>query len=185
MIKVDNNIIILLITIIFFSGIYAMSNEKEKYSGYIYSVVILSIFIFVVYMWAMYLQEEYRLQSDPKLKELKTKIAPLFAKDKKYTGVLSRINNRDILNEITLYKGDKSYTINKHKIYLCLTDDKDEYYNDMMLMYVFLHEISHTLCNSIGHTDEFNQIFDALLEEASNMGIYDSTYMPIQNYCQY
>ena len=184
MIKVDNNIVILLISIIFFYGLYSILNE-EKYSKYIYCIIISLIIVFIVYMWIIYFQEEYNLQSDPKLKELKDKVTPLFSKVKKYTGILARINNRNVINEITLYKGDKSYTINKRKIYLCLTDEKDQYYNDMMLLYVFLHEISHVLCNSIGHTDEFNEIFDALLAEASSMGIYDVSYQPIQNYCQY
>lgn len=187
MIKVDNNFVILIITIVFLAGIYILNKygENKKYSSYIYIFVISIIILFTVYMWVLYIQEEYKLQSDPKLKELKEKIQPLFSKDKKYTGILSRINNRDVMNEIILYKGDKSYTINKHKVYLCLVDEKEQYYNDMMLLFVCLHEISHVLCNSIGHTDEFNEIFDALLQEASDMGIYDASYQPIQNYCQY
>ena len=184
MIKVDNNFVILIITIVFLAGIYIMT-EYGKYSKYVYIFVISTIVLFTAYMWNLYIQEEYRLQNDPKLKELKEKVAPLFSKDKKYTGILSRINDRDVMSEITLYKGDKSYTINKHKIYLCLVDENDNYYNDMMLLFVFLHEIAHVLCNSVGHTDEFNEIFDALLQEAAKNNIYDPSYQPMKDYCQY
>ena len=184
MIKVDNNFVIMIITIVFLAGIYIMT-EYGKYSKYVYIFVISTIVLFTAYMWNLYIQEEYRLQNDPKLKELKEKVEPLFSKDKKYIGILSRINDRDVMSEITLYKGDKSYTINKHKIYLCLVDENDNYYNDMMLLFVFLHEIAHVLCNSIGHTDEFNEIFDALLQEAAKNNIYDPSYQPMKDYCQY
>ena len=39
------------------------------------------------------------------------------------------------------------------------------YYNDDILLYVLVHEICHVLCPNIGHTPEFNNIFEALLEE--------------------
>ena len=149
-----------------------------------------SIFLFIIIIgflvWLIVTQiEEFKLQDDPKLRELKERIKPLFSKNKYYNGILSSLNERDILSEITLYKGDKSYTINKHKVFLCLKDENNKYYDDMMLTYVLLHEISHVLCNSIGHTEEFNDIFQALLDEASIMGIYNKEFEIIQNYCQY
>ena len=148
--------------------------------------IILFIIIFGFLVWLIITQiEEYKLQDDPKLRELKDKVKPLFSKNKNYNGVLSSLNERDIMNEISIYKGEKSYTINKHKVFLCLRDENNDYYDDMMLLYVLLHEISHVLCNSIGHTEEFNDIFQALLDEASIMGIYNKEFEIIQNYCQY
>lgn len=148
--------------------------------------IILFIIIVGFFIWLIVTQiEEFKLQDDPKLRELKDKIKPLFSKNKIHNGVLSSLNNRDIMKEVTLYKGEKSYTINKHKVFLCLKDEKNYYYDDMMLLHVLLHEIGHVLCNSIGHTEEFNNIFQALLDEASIMGIYDKDFEIIQNYCQY
>ena len=184
MIKVDNNFVILIITIVFLAGIYIMT-EYGKYSKYVYIFVISTIVLFTAYMWNLYIQEEYRLQNDPKLKELKEKVEPLFSKDKKYIGILSRINDRDVMSEITLYKGDKSYTINKQKVFLCLRDEKDDYYNFNMLLYVLLHEISHVICDEVGHTEKFSEIFDAVLEEATKMKIYDPNIPIINDYCQY
>jgi hypothetical protein len=151
----------------------------------LYTILLFGL-IFGFILWLTVTQiEEFQLQDDPKLKQLKEKIKPLFSKDKKYDGILSSMNNRNLLNEISLYKGDKSYTINKHKIFLCLKDEKNEYYDDNILLFVLLHECAHVLCNSVGHTDEFNQIFDALLEEAAEVGIIPEKFQPPSDYCTY
>ena len=128
--------------------------------------------------------EEYKLQDDPKLIELKKKITPHFNKEN-YSGLLTSMNNSNLLDKISLYKGDKSYTINKQKIFLCLKDEHDEYYDDMMLLHVLLHEICHSLCDEIGHTEKFNEMLDELLKKADEMQIYDLEYPVLQNYCQY
>ena len=161
-------------------------NFKSIKTSTIYTCILFLIIVgFIVWLIVTQL-EEFSLQSDPKLKLLKEKIKPLFSKNKQYSGILSCLNNRkNILNEITLYKGDKSYTINKQKIYLCLRDENGEYYNDMMLLHVLIHEICHCLCDEIGHTEKFNDMLDALLDEASKMGVYDKNYELIQNYCTY
>jgi len=148
--------------------------------------IVLAVLIFGFVAWLIITQiEEFKLQDDPKLKQLKEKIKPLFSSNKKYNGILSSMNHRNLLNEISLYKGDKSYTINKHKIFLCLKDEKNEYYNDNILLFVLLHECAHVLCNSVGHTEEFNQIFDALLEEAENLNILQANFQPPSNYCTF
>lgn len=129
---------------------------------------------------------EHFAQKDPMLVKLKKKLMPLFDKSKVYTGVLSCINNRDFMNEVTFYRGEKSYTINKEKVYICLKDSKNggAYYNEQILIYVALHEISHALAvNTIGHTPEFHTMFDALLDEAASRGIYDPKADIPLDYC--
>lgn len=82
--------------------------------------------------------------------------------------------------------GEKSYTINKKHIYLCLKDKDGEYYDDNSLMYVLLHEYSHVLCDEIDtehHGDKFKRIFSSLLLRAEEKGIYDSTKPMVNNYC--
>ena len=54
-----------------------------------------------------------------------------------------------------------------------------------MLLYVLLHEISHVICDEVGHTEKFSEIFDAVLEEATKMKIYDPNIPIINDYCQY
>ena len=122
---------------------------------------------------------------EPKLKSLSDKVSKMFSDDVKYTGILSNINKKKMLNEISLFKGNKSYTINKEHIYMCLKDEENNYYDDNMLLYVLLHEISHSICDEIGHTRKFHKIFDALLDKAQEMKIYDPNVPLVRNYCNY
>ena len=54
-----------------------------------------------------------------------------------------------------------------------------------MLMYVLAHEVSHALSDSVGHTEEFHNIFNDLLNIAVKKGIYDPTIPVITDYCEY
>ena len=51
-----------------------------------------------------------------------------------------------------------------------------------MLIYVSLHEIAHVLCKSHGHTPEFYNIFDNLLQRAKDQGVYTDEIPQIKNY---
>lgn len=88
------------------------------------------------------------------------------------------------LQHLKIYEGDKSYTINKEKIYLCIRDKEGQYYNQNILMYVLLHEIAHTICPEIGHTQEFKNIFNSLLDRATAFGIYTNVDIP-KDYCNF
>ncbi len=75
-------------------------------------------------LYAIYKQfEEYTLKDDPKLKELKKIFGDFFNQDRYWKGHLSTLNKRNIMKETDLYRGDKSYTINKERVYLCLKDE--------------------------------------------------------------
>ena len=149
------------------------------------TMLILFIIILFVGFLIWYQFEEFQLQNDPKLKELKQIIEPLFIDKKKYEGYLSNMNNENIMEKVSLYKGNKSYTINKEKIFLCLKDENDEYYDTNFLVYVLLHELSHVICDEIGHTQKFEDTFKELLNEAVKKGVYDQSKPIISNYCEY
>ena len=89
--------------------------------------------------------------------------------------------------KINVHKADKSYTVNKKDMHLCLYNEKKEYFNKNMLMYVAIHELAHVICPNIGHTPEFYQKMDELLNKAISMGIYNPS-IPIvsdsQDRCQ-
>lgn len=162
------------------------SNCNDKLYRIIIMIMLCIILILVGYIVYDQINEHFN-DRDPKLNELKNKLEILLtSKDKtgqKWTGHLEGLNNRHILNEIKLYVGSKSYTINKSRIYLCLKDSDEKYYDNNSLMFVLLHEISHVICKSIGHTEEFHKIFEDLLVEAEKVGIYDSKIPMIKNYC--
>lgn len=111
---------------------------------------------------------------------------PPYMLRKKFTGLLSVLNKRDIMSEIKLLEGSKSFTINKKEIYLCIKDknsEKDNYYDYNSLIFVTLHEIAHVLCNELGHTEKFQLIFKELLKHASLLNLYDETKPFVNNYC--
>ena len=97
--------------------------------------------------------------------------------------LLSKVHPK--ANNITINQGPKSYTVNKKDITLCIKDPDGEYYNKNMLMYVSLHELAHTLCKSVGHTDEFWKIFQKLLNKASNLGYYNHSIPPVESYIKH
>ena len=150
------------------------------------------IFVIISLIYSPCIEEDFDLldQQEPKLISLQTKLSPLFKDDCSYQGcilenIMTSQTKRRIQNEISLSKGKKSYTINKEEIFLCLKDENDKYYDDNMLIYVLLHEISHSVCDEIGHTDKFNSIFHAFIDKAVQLQIYDNTVPLIRNYCLY
>lgn len=113
-------------------------------------------------------QLEYYLSStDPVLDQLQRDLAVLHPK----------------FARTQLYVGDKSYTINKKKVYICLKDQHDRYYNRNMLVYVILHEYAHILCDEIGHTPKFFDIFDKVLAKATEKGLYNPSIPLVKEYC--
>lgn len=85
--------------------------------------------------------------------------------------------------DLKIYKGDRSYTINKEKMFLCVKDDKGDYYDDNMLVYVGTHELAHAINDEIGHGEKFQRIFKELLDRAEGKGLYDPHKPIVQNYC--
>lgn len=126
------------------------------------------LFCLFLFVWLLsYQVQEYMLEDDPVLgvlKELLKDVHPAIAK-------------------LRLYKGDKSYTLNKQKVFLCIKDENDSYYSLNMLIYVLLHETAHVLNDEIGHGEKFQQIFDSLLEKAKEQGVYNDNIPIVKNYC--
>lgn len=115
-----------------------------------------------------YIKEQYQ-QSDPKLFEIKENLRKLDPRASK----------------LRIFEDNKSYTINKKRVYLCLKDEHDDYYPINMLMYVAIHELAHVLCDEVGHTPKFQRIFKELLIKAQKIGIYDPKIPVIRDYCGY
>lgn len=139
---------------------------SQDVSGMVCIFIILIILIF--FLLTRFI-EEFK-KEDPMLHTIRNKMRPL---------------HPEMVDHIILLEDTKSYTINKKKVYLCLKDENGEYYNDNMLMFVAIHELAHVLCDEIGHTDKFQDIFQDLLKKAADLQIYDPSVAPIQNYCEY
>lgn len=131
-------------------------------------IVLLIAFFIALTSYLVYNQIcEYYAQLDPILPVIREQIAPL----------------HPVVDNIQFYEGNKSYTINKQKIYLCLRDENRNYYDFNMLIYVAIHELAHVLCDEIGHTAKFHRIFEQLLQKAAQLHIYDPEKPIVQNYC--
>ena len=106
---------------------------------------------------------------------------------------LKRNYNFDKISEAAYDTRYTTYTINKNEMHICLrTRDKEENLYDInLLMYVILHELAH-MCNYnkygqpiIGHGREFKHIFNFLVNESIELGLYiytDYKKKPVE-YC--
>lgn len=65
---------------------------------------------------------------------------------------------------------DRTYTINKQKIYIVLEKPNGEKYNRDTLLFVLLHEIAHILSPDEHHTQEFHRIEKRLHSAAIDLG---------------
>jgi hypothetical protein len=81
-----------------------------------------------------------------------------------------------------------SYTVNKgSEIHMCLRerDENNRFIDENTLFFVALHELSHVITVSIGHTDEFWNNFRMLLDHAVKGGYYKyhAYHVVPQKYC--
>ena len=161
----------------------AQKTEQKiiKWFGIGMGILLIIMLIFLV----VHQIDEFEQQNDPQLERLRNIFKEFFNQDKEWKYPLDMLNHRNIPKEVNLYKGKKSYTLNKHKIHLCLKDPQGQYYSENMLIYVLAHEYAHCLAKSIGHTDEFHEIFEALLVELTDSGYYDPSQEIIMDYCQH
>jgi hypothetical protein len=141
------------------------------------------LLIFIV-GWVIYNQVyEHYSQDDPKLKDLKVRLEDFFDNKKNWENHLKILNDKNIMKSINFYRGEKSYTINKKKVYICLKDEDGNYYDDNTLFYVIAHELSHVICDEIGHTEKFHHIFETLLKKMEQEGLYNSKIPIKHDYC--
>jgi hypothetical protein len=130
---------------------------------------------------------------DPKVEELKNKLEKWFGMRKaKWQGHLDCLNykSENVMKQIRMCKGGSSYTIDKEFMYICTVDESTgEYYGDNMLMHVILHETAHVICDEVGHTKKFDDIFRTLMDEAheptcpNQYQIYDKNAPLLDDYC--
>ena len=149
----------------------------------ILSFFLAGLLIFIV-GWVIYNQiHEHYTQDDPKLKDLRDRLELFFENKKDWEKPLTKLNEKNIMKNIKLYRGEKSYTINKEKVYICLKDENGNYYDDNTLIYVIAHELSHAICDEIGHTEKFHHIFEALLKKMEEEELYNSKIPIKHDYC--
>lgn len=109
-----------------------------------------------------------------------------------------KYNNKDNVNRLIenfnpneMHEGISdnytSYSVNKgEKIVFCIRHrdgiHKGKLQDKNTLMYVALHELSHLASKSYHHTQEFNENFSFLMQEAIDCGYYKPIKLPTK-YC--
>lgn len=94
-------------------------------------ILLFVVEIIIIYMLFSILffkcsREDFQItEEEPKLKQLQQSLNPLFQENVDYSqtileNIMTIQTRKRILNEISLSTGNKSYTINKEDIYLCL-----------------------------------------------------------------
>ena len=173
-----------------FSLIYIKEMDSLESNELSIHTIILIVVICLIGVYLIYNQAcEYYQKDDPVLNKLRENFKNFFNQETYWTGALQELNSNHIdsaghrMRNIELLKGNKSYTINKEKVFLCLQDENGNYYDMNMLVYVLAHEFAHVICNSVGHTEEFHRIFDQLLKALENFGMYDSRKEILTDYC--
>ena len=147
-------------------------------------MLFLLLILFII-ITSLFVQVREFITPDNYLINIKNKLRPYFDPENvKFKGILTGLNGSNIIDRIPISKGEKSYTINKEKIYICLKNEDRKYYDENMLIYVILHEIGHVLCNSEGHTEEWHNIFKALQRYANKRGFWDANEPITSNYCE-
>ena len=129
--------------------------------------ILVGIIMCLAYILICQQVDFYFKNNDPVLNEIKNQLAVLHPR----------------FQNVEIYEGDRSYTINKKRVHICLKDDHGRYYNRNMLVYVTLHEYAHILCDEVGHTPKFFKIFDELLQKAAKAGLYNPKIPPLEKYC--
>lgn len=138
-----------------------------KYRG----AVILLILTILAVGCVAFSSKSYYSSNDPMLSEVRANFAKL---NPRYA-------------EIPLRTGDSAYTENKEVITLCLVNpDNGHYYDINTIMYVALHELSHTITQpgEEEHGDVFKKNFADLLRKAAAIGIYDPRKPIPATYCK-
>lgn len=131
------------------------------------AVILIVCILFTVFLLLKRQIKETLSQNDPLLLYLKFILKPL----------------HPCVENLKLYVAEKSYTINKDKIYLCLKDKNGEYYPINQMVYVLIHEIAHLInTKDVGHTEEFHRVFEELLAKATVMGVYNPNIPIIVDY---
>ena len=81
---------------------------------------------------------------------------------------------------------NESFTEDKRFVYLCLKDEKGNYYDYNMIMYVSLHELAHAFSDTVDvdHSGkEFKDNFRTLLSKAQTLGLYNPSTPLVYDYC--
>jgi hypothetical protein len=143
------------------------------------SIGILLMLIFCIAIFHYYKTERFKAKCDEQTCQL----------DDYYINMIKYYISQicPSLNNLEIYSGEESVTVDKNVIYICLRDkNTNKYYSMNILMYVALHELAHKISKSYSkdHNAEFQFNFDKLLNMAYNKQIMTKPVFIPSDYCK-
>ena len=132
-------------------------------------LILIFCFLFLVFI-TLYLNRIYSYK-DPIIERIKNDLIKV---DSRSANLVFRASN-------------ESFTEDKKYVYLCLKDEKGNYYDYNMIMYVSLHELAHAFSETVDvdHSGkEFKDNFRTLLNKAQALGLYNPSTPLVYDYCQ-
>jgi predicted metal-dependent hydrolase len=114
----------------------------------------------------MYVLRDHLINNIHNFKEYESYIRLM---EKNFNKLRTNIYETDPSSNLT------SYSVNKgEELSFCLKSKHTNKLHDInLLMYVAIHEMAHTACPEIGHTELYKRIFKKFLEEAITLNIYN------------
>lgn len=94
-----------------------------------------------------------------------------YPKDDRYIRIEQRFDPSAV-SEGSAHSGYTSFTIDKHKVVLCLRQEDDSFAPPNVVMYVALHELAHMGTKEIGHPPAYWSLFSDILRESVKLGVY-------------
>lgn len=80
---------------------------------------------------------------------------------------------------------DRTFVANKETIYLVLRHSNDDLFDYPTILQAAIHEMAHILCTETGHSDNFYQIEDYLIQQAIKRQLLSNGFYPDPDYpCQ-
>ena len=111
---------------------------------------------------------------DKRLNLLRNFLLEQFKDNPNFVKRLKRFKSKNI-RESTRFSKSTSYTVNKNTLVMCLRSKQNEQIlKDInTLLFVAIHEFTHIVTDSFGHTEDFWENFKYMLKTASEINIYD------------
>lgn len=77
----------------------------------------------------------------------------------------------------------RSHVVDKYEIHLLLTNPKTgQFFDEMTLLDVALHEMAHVICPEEGHGQQFETIYFSLRQKACKLGYLEWDFAPDEDY---
>ena len=102
--------------------------------------------------------------------------------------IFKEIKNRikqvsPVLAKIPIKSSNKTYILDKSVIYLCVKDDYTHTHDIDTVMIAYVHELAHSISESIGHEEEFQKNNLLLLNCCHNKGLLNKYHKMPRMYC--